>query len=98
MLAHVVLPCADLAKSSSFYEVVLAPLGVSKVVDEPGDVGFEAPGRPDFWLEQLLDGQQPRELHLAFRASTRLAVDEFFATPDRPSCRVTVPGPVSPLR
>ena len=80
MLAHVVLPCADLQKSSSFYEAVLAPLGISKVFDKPEDVGFGAPGRPDFWLEGLLDGQQMRELHVAFRASSRSAVDQFFAT------------------
>ena len=80
MLAHVVLPCADLQQSSSFYEAVLAPLGISKVFDKPEDVGFGAPGRPDFWLERLLDGQQMRELHLAFRASSRSAVDQFFST------------------
>ena len=80
MLAHLVLPCADIAKSSSFYEAVLAPLGISKVYDEPRDVGFGVPGRPDFWLEPLLEGQKMRELHLAFHAPTRSAVDEFFAT------------------
>jgi catechol 2,3-dioxygenase-like lactoylglutathione lyase family enzyme len=89
MLAHVVLPCADLQKSSSFYEAVLAPLGISKVVDSPEDVGFGAPGRPDFWLERLLDGQQMRELHVAFRASsrstTRLSCAARTAKTSRPS-------------
>jgi len=80
MLAHVVLPVADLDRSSAFYGAGLAPLGVSKVYDRPGDVGFGVVGQPDFWLEPLGDGESMREVHVAFRAADRDAVDEFFQT------------------
>ena len=78
MLAQVVLPCADLAVSSAFYEAVLAPLSVSKVYDEPNDKGFGVMGQPDFWIEQLQGDERLRELHIAFIAPDRDAVDEFF--------------------
>ena len=78
MIDHVTLPVADYARSKAFYEKALAPLGYAHVMEFHGCVGgFAVDGKPDFWIE----GQEgaPREVHVAFGAKTRAAVDAFHA-------------------
>jgi hypothetical protein len=42
----------DLATSKGFYELALAPLGYSLLLEYPGVWGFGAEQKPDFWLDE----------------------------------------------
>lgn len=76
MIDHFNLPVSDLARSRSFYERILAPLGYGFVMQDDAAVGF---GR-DSWEFGILATSAPiQRLHVAFMASDRLAVDAFFA-------------------
>jgi len=78
VLDHVGIQCADLAVSAVFYDAVLAPLGLRRLMDVRVAMGYGAE-RPDFWIGEFNTGQGFRESHLAFRAADRAAVDAFFA-------------------
>lgn len=78
MLDHVGIQCADLAVSAAFYDAVLAPLGLRRLMDFEVAMGYGA-DRPDFWVGVFNTGQGFRESHLAFRAADRAEVDAFFA-------------------
>ncbi len=73
MLDHVVIGVADLDRSRAFYEVALAPLGVSVVLDRPGYIGF-GERRPFFFLA---DRDPTAGVHLAFVAQSRAGCDAF---------------------
>ena len=49
MIDHVSVPVRDLAKAGAFYESVLAPLGLSKLVVRDATIGF-GKTYPEFWL------------------------------------------------
>lgn len=79
MLDHIGLQVADVESSLAFYLRVFAPIGMREVMRFPlGDafvVGLAGPdGTPNFWLAPAA-GAEARELHLAFRAADRQAVD-----------------------
>lgn len=74
MLDHIGLVVTDFAKSKSFYERALTPLGYTKLMEFPGAAGFGADGKPDFWISQ---GKTVQPLHVAFAASDRGTVDAF---------------------
>jgi catechol 2,3-dioxygenase-like lactoylglutathione lyase family enzyme len=79
MLDHIGVQVADVAASLDFYLRTFAPIGMQEVMRFPqGDsfvVGLSGPdGMPDFWLVPAA-GSEARELHLAFRAPDRDAVD-----------------------
>ena len=78
MLDHVGIQCADLAASAAFYDAVLAPLGVRRMMDFTVAMGYGAE-EPQFWIGVHDSGEGFRESHLAFRASDRAGVDAFFA-------------------
>jgi catechol 2,3-dioxygenase-like lactoylglutathione lyase family enzyme len=83
MFDHVGFAVSDLARAKAFYAAALAPLGFVLVVDgsDPdtgiGHAGFGFPGRPQFWINthKPLSG----DLHVAFPADNRGAVDAFHA-------------------
>ena len=77
MLDHVSIQCADLAASAAFYDAVLAPLGGRRVLDFGEAIGYGVPPMPDFWIGAQNTGGDNREVHIAFTAPTRAAVDEF---------------------
>ena len=81
MLDHLGIQCNDVAESVAFYEAVLAPLGGRRLMEPtPGVVGFGVPPMPNFWLGPLSDDHTGwRENHIAFSATSRAAVREFFA-------------------
>jgi catechol 2,3-dioxygenase-like lactoylglutathione lyase family enzyme len=79
MIDHVSIQCADVAASATFYDAVLAPLGGVRVMDFGDVIGFGTPPFPDFWIGARTTGEGFRETHLAFAASSRDAVDAFFA-------------------
>ncbi len=79
MLDHIGIQVADVDASLAFYLRAFAPIGMREVLRFPhGDafvVGLSGPdGFPTFWLGPA-SGSEARELHLAFRAPDRHAVD-----------------------
>jgi catechol 2,3-dioxygenase-like lactoylglutathione lyase family enzyme len=78
MLDHISIQCADLAASAAFYDSVLATLGGRRIFDMGDSVGYGA-DFPTFWLGRQQDGDGFRQSHIAFTASSRDAVQEFFA-------------------
>lgn len=80
MLDHLSIQVADVDAAADFYLRVFAPLGIREVmrVDRDGStvVGLSGPdGFPHFWLGPTT-GAGRREVHIAFTAPDRAAVDE----------------------
>ena len=79
MLDHIGLQVQDVGASLEFYLRAFAPIGMVEAMRFPyGDtmaVGLAGPdGVPDFWLGPPT-GAETRELHVAFSAPDRAAVD-----------------------
>jgi catechol 2,3-dioxygenase-like lactoylglutathione lyase family enzyme len=92
MIDHMGLDVRDVARATEFYLKALAPLGYGIVMEvsaeETGQgaaVGFGAPGpavdfqsgKPSFWIGEGETASGP--MHVAFVASSRAAVDAFYA-------------------
>ena len=80
MLDHLAIQVADVDAAASFYQRVLAPLGIRETMrfDREGSVvvGFSGPdGFPHFWLGPAT-GPPGREVHIAFTAADQAAVEE----------------------
>jgi catechol 2,3-dioxygenase-like lactoylglutathione lyase family enzyme len=83
MIDHFGVQVADVKASLDFYLRAFAPIGMTEAMRFPnGDsfvVGLAGPdGIPTFWMHQG-GGQETRELHIAFRAQDRAAVDAVHA-------------------
>jgi catechol 2,3-dioxygenase-like lactoylglutathione lyase family enzyme len=80
MIDHVSLHVSDYAKSKSFFEHALAPLGYSVIMEFGGAVaGLGAGGKPDFWIAQGgAEGGAGKPTHVAFASSNRAMVDAFY--------------------
>ncbi len=83
MLDHLGLQVRDVTASLEFYLRAFAPVGRREAMWFPdGDgivVGLSGPdGVPDFWLSPARRAET-RELHVAFRAPDRAAVDAVHA-------------------
>lgn len=78
MLDHLSIQCQDLAASSAFYDAALAAIGGKRIMDF-GDVIGYGTDFPCFWLGAQQTGTVNREVHIAFTASDRAAVDRFLA-------------------
>ncbi len=82
MLDHAGFPVADYARSKAFYEMALAPLGYSLIMEVAQDendspaAGFGANGKPDFWIGG--EGGLKRYIHIAIQAMDRASVDAFY--------------------
>lgn len=79
MLDHIGLQVADVDASVAFYLRVFAPIGMRELLRFPYEGGAAVglcgeDGVPDFWLSPA-GGAETRELHVAFRAADRAAVD-----------------------
>lgn len=82
MLDHLGVQVADVEASASFYRSLLAPLGIAEgvrfPVGESAVVGLAGAERtPTFWLSPA-QGVETRELHVAFTAPDRAAVDAIY--------------------
>jgi catechol 2,3-dioxygenase-like lactoylglutathione lyase family enzyme len=83
MLDHIGLAVSDVARSKTFFQAALAPLGIAVVMEvtpeQSGDgahAGFGSGGRPYFWIG---DGKPPTTgVHVAFATSVRATVDAFY--------------------
>ena len=81
MIDHVSLSVADLMKSAAFYARVLEPLGLTRLVERAGTVGF-GKTYPEFWLnarEGLVPQPETTGTHVALRARSEDAVRAFHA-------------------
>ena len=78
MLDHVGFQCADLSASAAFYDAVLAPLGIRRLMDFKVAMGYGSDDHPDFWIGEFNEGEGFRESHIAFVAAERGQVDAFF--------------------
>jgi catechol 2,3-dioxygenase-like lactoylglutathione lyase family enzyme len=81
VIDHVSLAVSDLARSGAFYESVLAPLGLARLVAREGTVGF-GKRYPEFWLnarEGLAPQPETTGTHICLRAPSEDAVREFHA-------------------
>lgn len=78
MIDHVSIQCSDVAASARFYDAVLGALDGGRVMDFGEVVGYGTPERPTFWIGPHTTGDGFRESHIAFMASSRQAVQDFF--------------------
>jgi len=76
MIDHFGIVCADYAKSTSFYDAVLATLGYTRQMEFGPAIGYGRGGKPDFWIEDGADRQVGAAIHFAFQAA---GVDEVTA-------------------
>lgn len=79
MIDHVSIAVSELATSAAFYEQVLAPLGLTRLVDRPATVGF-GKRYPELWLNaRPAMSPLPADTgaHVCLRATDREAVDAF---------------------
>ena len=53
MIDHVSIAVSDLETSAAFYDAVLAPLGLTRIVERDGTIGF-GKRHPEFWLNARL--------------------------------------------
>ena len=80
MLHHLSLAVTDLARSASFYDAVLAPLGYVRVWADSTAVGYGIPGGEDQFAIKLRPNHAsvPGDgFHVAFAAPSREAMMEF---------------------
>jgi len=81
MIDHISIPVRDLKASARFYEALLTPLGMRRVVERAGTVGF-GKTYPEFWLNErarLEPQSESSGAHIALRAPSTEAVDAFHA-------------------
>jgi catechol 2,3-dioxygenase-like lactoylglutathione lyase family enzyme len=79
MIDHISIGVGDLERSARFYELILAPLGLVRLVTRPATVGF-GKNYPEFWIN-LRAGMSPVMLesgcHICLRAKSPADVDAF---------------------
>ena len=81
MIDHVSVGVSDLERSARFYELALAPLGLSRLVTRPRTVGF-GKRYPEFWINLRADMAPvaPESgIHICLRAKSAGEVDAFHA-------------------
>ena len=84
MIDHTGYNVRDPKTSRAFYERALAPLGYTVLMEVPPEhtggkvvLGWGVAPKPDFWTAEG-EPQTPR-VHIAFAASSRKQVDDFYA-------------------
>ena len=83
MLDHITFEVLDVAVSTRFYDVALAPLNVRRLVtlpagdSSPVDVAAYGIDQPQLWIAQ--HDAATGHFHIALRADDRARVDAFYA-------------------
>lgn len=75
MLDHVSLETKDFERAKEFYRAILKVLRFRVWVENSDYIGFGDEIRPYFWLNR---SDSRSDVHIAFSAENREAVDEFF--------------------
>jgi catechol 2,3-dioxygenase-like lactoylglutathione lyase family enzyme len=81
MIDHVSVRVSDLERSARFYELALAPLGLSRLVARPATVGF-GKSYPEFWINlraEMTPVEPESGVHICLRAKSPEEVDAFHA-------------------
>jgi len=81
MIDHVSVGVSDLERAVRFYELTLAPLGLSRLVTRPATVGF-GKSYPEFWINLragMAAVQRDSGVHICLRAKSTGEVDAFHA-------------------
>jgi catechol 2,3-dioxygenase-like lactoylglutathione lyase family enzyme len=81
MIDHVSVAVSDLERSARFYEMTLAPLGLSRLVTRPGTIGF-GKSYPEFWINHRADMARVGSgsgAHVCLRAKSAGEIDTFHA-------------------
>jgi catechol 2,3-dioxygenase-like lactoylglutathione lyase family enzyme len=79
MIDHVSVGVSDLHRAARFYELTLAPLGLSRLVTRPATIGF-GKSYPEFWINLRADvapGPRQSGVHICLRARSTDEVDAF---------------------
>lgn len=96
MIDHVSIAVRDLAESAGFYDRVLAPLGLVRMVERDRTVGF-GKRYPEFWLnlrEAMVPVGADTGSHVCLRAPDEDAVRAFHAAAmARGGADAGAPGP-----
>jgi len=74
-IEHTGLQVKNVEKSKVFYQEVLLPLGYKMNMDFGDSAGFMQGGHTSFWITRA---KKPAPMHVAFRASSRKAVQDFY--------------------
>jgi len=80
MIDHVSVGVGDLERAARFYELALAPLGLSRLVTRSATIGF-GNSYPEFWIMRTaMPPVQPGSgVHICLRAKSTGDVDAFHA-------------------
>src|SRR6202140_5716322 len=79
MIDHVSVGVRDLERAARFYEMTLAPLGLSRLVTRPATVGF-GKSYPEFWINlraEMARVEPDSGVHVCLRAKSAGGVDAF---------------------
>ncbi|MBO6521385.1 MAG: VOC family protein [Rhodospirillales bacterium] len=80
MIDHVSVAVSDLTASAGFYEEILEPLGMTRMVDRERTVGF-GKRYPEFWLNarpDMMPVDHDAGHHVCLRAPSEAAVKSFY--------------------
>lgn len=80
MIDHISVGVTDLNNAVVFYSSIFDSLGISKLVEKPGTVGF-GKKYPEFWLNHRPNKALPAQdsgTHICLRASSIEAVNQFY--------------------
>ncbi|KAF4549758.1 Hypothetical protein D9617_20g028140 [Elsinoe fawcettii] len=77
-VAHIGLSVQNIAASYSFYAAALQPLGYRYIGSRDDQLGFGV-HEPDFFLSPVRGPNTPAPVHIAFAATSRAAVRNFYA-------------------
>ena len=95
MIDHVSIAVADLARAGSFYDAVLAPLGLSRLVTRDSTIGY-GKRYPEFWLNHrpvVVPVADPGA-HVCLRGPDEQAIRRFHAIAiEQGAADVGAPGP-----
>lgn len=80
IISHVSIGTNDYAKAIAFYDALLLPLGIQKIMEHDDATAY---GRefPEFWVQVPEDGQSAsvgNGVHIGFMLQNREAVDQFY--------------------
>ena len=81
MLNHITVRVENLEVSKQFFSRALQPLGYKVCIEKPASIGFgtqNIEGERDFWITEGTTGSPKSFSCLAFSASSKEMVDEFY--------------------
>jgi catechol 2,3-dioxygenase-like lactoylglutathione lyase family enzyme len=82
MIDHLSITVANIEKSRIFYDVALAALGATRIMNmdrpEVRISGYGRGGKPSFWIAETAEGGDALAGHVAFAAPDRGTVDDFY--------------------